>query len=266
MTNLIAWNIRAGGGRRVERIAEQITAWGADVVALSEFRGTPPSQWLAEALAGTGLIHQRTTADPANAAVNALLVASRWPLEDLSLFGAPRPRQRWLPVRVLAEEPFAVGAVHIPIFAFRGHTKYAFHRAVLRFARSWRDGPALVAGDTNTGRIGIDEESPVFSKQSDGWMVGMERAGWADAFRRLHGDTRAYTWYSPNAGNGFRLDEAFVNQALIPRLESARYQWAKDGANERRDAVSDHAALLLGLTDNDGASATSSRPAPGPSR
>ena len=215
-----------------------------------------------------GLIHQRTTADPARAAVNALLVASRWPLEDLPLRGGPRSRERWLPVRVHAREPFALGAVHIPIFAFQGRAKYAFHRALLRFAKSWRDGPALVAGDTNTGRIEIDEESPVFSKQSDAWMVGMERAGWPDAFRHLHGDARAYTWYSPNAGNGFRLDEAFVNQALLPRLESARYEWATDGPKGRRDAVSDHAALLLGLADRTpgGPSATASGPAAGQPR
>ena len=109
-------------------------------------------------------------------------------------------------------------------------------------------GPALIAGDTNTGHIGIDEQSRVFSKESDDWMVGMERAGWRDAFRTLHGDQRTYTWYSPNAGNGFRLDQAFVNAELIPRLIAARYEWAPtpDG---RRDAVSDHAALLIDLTD-----------------
>ena len=40
---LVSWNIRAGGGRRVEGIAEQIARWQPDVVALSEFRATPPS-------------------------------------------------------------------------------------------------------------------------------------------------------------------------------------------------------------------------------
>ena len=43
MTRVVAWNIRAGGGKRIEHIAAQIAAWRADVVALSEFRATPAS-------------------------------------------------------------------------------------------------------------------------------------------------------------------------------------------------------------------------------
>ena len=106
-----------------------------------------------------------------------------------------------------------------------------------------------MAGDTNTGRTGIDEESPVFGKDSDAWMTSMEAAGWRDAFRALHGDERAYTWYSPNAGNGFRLDEAFVNGELMPRLRDTRHEWAKSPGSDRRDAVSDHAALIIDLAD-----------------
>ena len=40
---IVSWNIRAGGGRRIARIADQIARWAPDVVALSEFRATPPS-------------------------------------------------------------------------------------------------------------------------------------------------------------------------------------------------------------------------------
>ena len=248
MTRIVAWNIRAGGGKRIELIAAQLGAWQADVVALSEFRATPASLWLREALAGQGLVHQLTTADPAQAAANRLLVASRWPVESIAApSAAPRPQGRWLLASLAAPAPLAIGAMHIPTFAFAGVRKYSFHGAVLRIAQRWRDGPALMVGDTNTGRIGIDEESPVFSKQSDGWMTGMEDAGWRDAFRALYGEERAYTWYSPNKGNGFRLDEAFVNEALMPRLREARYEWALAPGSERRDAVSDHAALIVDL-------------------
>ena len=40
---VVAWNIRAGGGARADAIARQLARWQADVVALSEFRATPPS-------------------------------------------------------------------------------------------------------------------------------------------------------------------------------------------------------------------------------
>jgi exonuclease III len=103
-------------------------------------------------------------------------------------------------------------------------------------------------GDTNSGRIGLDEEVPCFNKREDGWLSALEQASWCDGFRRLHGDERVYTWYSPNGRNGFRLDQAFVNRRLLPRLIDTRYEWAfcsNDGA--RRDAVSDHAALIVEL-------------------
>ena len=247
MTRVVAWNIRAGGGIRVGAIATNLAGWGADVAALCEFRATPPSRALAEALADQGLVHQATTADPRRPAVNRLLVASRWPLRRLRLASTPEPRANWLPVRVEAPAPFALASLHIPITSFEGQGRFAFHAAVLRIAKGWRRGAALIAGDTNTGRIGIDEESPTFGKQADAWMADMERAGWRDAFRALRGDERAYTWYSPNAGNGFRLDQAFVNRALMPRVSAVRYEWGRVPGDARRDAVSDHAALLLDL-------------------
>ena len=48
---LIAWNIRAGGGIRAASIARQLGRWAPDVIALSEFRATPPSLVLARTLA-----------------------------------------------------------------------------------------------------------------------------------------------------------------------------------------------------------------------
>ena len=68
---IIAWNIRAGGGIRVAAIGRQLQRWVPDVVALSEFRATPPSGLLRRALAECGLVHQLTTADPRAPTVNA---------------------------------------------------------------------------------------------------------------------------------------------------------------------------------------------------
>ena len=75
---VVFWNIRHGGGVRTAAIARQIRAWGADAVALCEFRGTPPSAELARGLAGLGLAYQCTTADATRPALNGLLLASRW--------------------------------------------------------------------------------------------------------------------------------------------------------------------------------------------
>jgi exonuclease III len=242
---IVAWNIRAGGGRRAGGIARQLGRWAPDVVALSEFRATPPSAALAVALARAGLGHQLTTADPRRPARNALLVAARWPLRRLRLGAAPADRARWLAVRVQAPAPLVIGALHVPN-RVTGR-KYPFLDAVLGCARRWRLGPALFVGDTNSGRRGIDEEAPAFSLREEGWIDALAGCGWFDAFRHLRPVERAYTWYSPNGRNGFRIDQAFVNPALLGHLEDAVHTWGGAARRGRRDRLSDHAALVLDL-------------------
>jgi exonuclease III len=156
---------------------------------------------------------------------------------------------RWLPVRVHAPRQFTLGAMHIPNQATG--LKGDFHAAVSELARHWRSGPGMLVGDTNTGRTELDEQSPVFGPSSEAWMVGLEAAGWHDVFRQLHGERCEYTWYSPNAGNGFRLDQAFVHRSMLTSVRAVRHEWgteagASGGSGEvRRDALSDHAALIV---------------------
>jgi len=219
-------------------------------VVLSEFRATPPSAWLADALNTDGWRFQRSTARVDNAARNSLLIASRRPVQRAGLRRPTPVGERWLGLRTEwpaasnppAGPPLGIGAMHVPTRS--SGRKGDFLDAALSVARRWRPGPALLVGDTNSGRRGIDEESPAFSQLEEGWIDDLARAGWVDAFRALHGDRREYTWYSPNAGNGFRLDYGFCNPLLLQRLRAAQHVWGSDGGT-RRDALSDHAALLL---------------------
>ena len=235
---VVFWNIRHGGGVRASAIASRIAAWKADTVALCEFRGTPPSGELARALAARGLAYQCTTADPAKPSTNALLLASRWPFRRVHLGCAPTEPCRWLLARIQTPRPLAIGVMHVPNRV--SGRKYPYLEAVLRTARRRWPGPAVFLGDTNSGCIGVDEEVPGFNQVEDGWMRDLHEAGWTDAFRHLRGTARTYTWYSPNGGNGFRIDQAFVNRALRERLQSFRYDWG-----HRDRSVSDHAAMVL---------------------
>ncbi len=240
---LVSWNIRAGGGKRIERIAAQLAVWRPDIVVLSEFRATPPSRWLADFVGNYGLHHQRTTASAVDPARNALLVASRWPLRRLSHVGASSDAHRWLAVTVATPTPIQIGALHVPNKATG--RKYAFQHEALSVVSRWRRRPALVVGDTNSGRAGIDEEVACFGAGEERFFDGFEELGWTDAFRQVRGRARAYTWYSPNGGNGFRLDQAMVNPRLQSHVERVAYRWGR-GA---RGALSDHAALLVDLAD-----------------
>ena len=91
----------------------------------------------------------------------------------------------------------------------------------------------------------LDEEVPCFGPREEAFLRSIETLGWADAFRRLHRRARAYSWYSPNGGNGFRLDQAFLSPGLLHRLWRASYAWG----GGRVAGLSDHAAFLVDLSE-----------------
>jgi len=240
---IVAWNILAGGGKRVASIAKQLERWQPCVVMLCEFRGTPPSPTLASHLSRMGLTHQRSTAEAENPAKNALLVASRWPLRCFHSAGEPEEPCRWLSVRVASPEPFSLGAMHIPNRSTG--RKYVFHDAVVSLAGRWSRRPAILVGDTTPGWPRLDEEVPFFGPREATFLESVQSLGWGDAVRDLRGRARAYTWYSPNGRNGFRLDQAFLSPSLLPRLEGVSHVWA----GGRAAKLSDHAALLIDVLD-----------------
>ncbi|MCK6574432.1 endonuclease, partial [Myxococcota bacterium] len=102
-----------------------------------------------------------------------------------------------------------------------------------------RTPAAILIGDFNTGKHGIDELGATFVLSE--CLDALERRGWVDAWRHRNGDTRASSWFS-SAGNGFRIDHAFVTSALVAGLVDARCSDA-----ERAAGLSDHAALVVDL-------------------
>jgi len=247
MVKCIAWNIRAGGGVRCDQISDYLIRQNADVIALSEFRGTPPSISIAESLAANGYPFQKTTASRKTPARNALLVASKWPIRKMPLKRAPDNDYRWLSVNVAAPQPFCVMALHVPNRSTG--LKYPFQQSVIDVLEHWRGQPALMMGDTNSGKIDLDEEARTFNRTEHDWIESIERLGWRDVFRHLYPQGREFTWYSPNGRNGFRLDQMFVHPALIDRLNGFRHEWP--GRTEgRREMLSDHAALILEYDGN----------------
>ena len=242
---IVSWNIRAGGGKRIAGILAQLIAWRPDVIALSEFRGTTASQQLAADLATAGWLYQVQSTDAHQPATNALLTASTCPTQALRIHHAPTPAQRWLAARVDGQYSFIMGNMHIPNFTTP--FKYPYHQAVLTVMEKWKRGPAVLIGDTNSGKADLDDETGVFWKREHEWMEAIEARGWVDGFRHLHGDKRVYSWYS-HKNNGFRLDQAFFNPELLPALKAMRYEWGHDVHQPgRRDALSDHAAIILDL-------------------
>ena len=256
---ILVWNIRAGGGRRVASILQEVVRINPDICAFSEFRGTPPSRWLAAELTQLGFTHQRKARGLP--VTNTVFLASKLPLRKVAVQGAPQEPGRWLSIKT---DDLNIALVHIPNESTG--RKGAFLSAVVDVARRWKNRPALIVGDTNSGRPELDEENAVFDARYTAWFDALEDLGWVDMFRHLHRDKREFTWYSPNKGNGFRLDQVFVSRPMSARTQSFQHVWAGSGGEgsggegsggegsggegsdgigrARRDIVSDHAAIV----------------------
>ncbi len=241
MPRILFWNIKQGGGKRATGIVRQILKWDADVVALCEFRDTPPSQSIARDLFQADFIHQLTTAESAHRTRNSLLLASRFELTQVSLESAPKPDHLWLLAQVYTEPIFHIGVMHIPYSFAKGRIDY--YQAARDFAKSWKRGAAMLIGDTNSALNSFDEETYYSDNYKDIFMNPVENAGWRDIFRAFHKDTPAPTWYSP-AKVGFRLDQSFVNTELQEHVTACEYEWGQAGDNAQ---LSDHAAILLDI-------------------
>jgi exodeoxyribonuclease-3 len=242
---VIAWNIRAGGGVRVDDIFQQLLEWDADVVALSEFRGTAASQSLAEMLRHAGWSYQVSSVQE-NEKTNGLLVAAKWPVTRIEHRIRIDPL-RWLPCMVCVDGlTLFIGAMHVPNRA--SGRKDKFQRGVLRYLKKFPVTYGLLVGDTNSGLPGVDEESPAFGPMEENWIANLSKQGWVDGFRHLHRDAREFTWYSPNGKNGFRLDYVYLNPETLKGLNSVSYAWGKKVGSKRREALSDHAAILTGIS------------------
>jgi exonuclease III len=241
---MVSWNIQQGGGSRVDRIVDQLHVWNADVVGLSEFRGSDSSNRIAESLEKMGLVYQESPASTDDRNRNGLLLASRHAMVAQPSTGALQQTGRWLHVTIGSTD-FAL--MHVPNrdeSEYHGiqDVKYVMQDAVVESFERLKDGNAVAFGDTNSGRIGSDETSAYFNKQEDEWFQRIETVGWTDAWRSRNPNEREYTWYTGRANeSGFRLDQLFATKSIEPRITSIKHDWGEGG----RDAkLSDHTAIV----------------------
>jgi exodeoxyribonuclease-3 len=106
-------------------------------------------------------------------------------------------------------------------------------------------GGVVIAGDFNVSRSRIDvhprlriEEPHALARAQ--LNAHFERSGFVDAFRHLHPDARAYTWFArKRAFDAARVDYIAISPDLLPRLRAAEVL--------QRRPESDHAPVVLEL-------------------
>lgn len=243
---LLTWNIQHGGGpRRTPWIALALIEARADIVVLTEFRPVRGGQ-IRGALADHGLEYQAISAAPEGA--NAVLLASRWPLEPVAT-PSRAVAERWgatggraLEARIPWLDLHVVGA-HIPPPA-PGIERARVWRDVLQVARAGRDGRLALLGDFNTGRAGPDGAG----FRHTALLGQLATLGYVDAWRRVHPGGRQMTWRGP-AGACARIDHCFLSGPLAGELTGA---WIDDapgdaGAPGAGQWLSDHAPVVVEL-------------------
>lgn len=231
---IVELNLWHGGGRRLQMIADWLEAQKADLLVLSEWRANQGGRDLADRLATSGYSINAQARDRLS---NGLFIASRSPVATKTLTpeGADKGEL------ILAELPCAltlIGAYFPQSYAQIPFIEACHNAAV---ATSW---PLVIVGDLNTGCNTWDREAGGAPFHCAAQFTSLtSRSGLTDLWRHRHGgEAREWTWRSRR--NGFRIDHALGNTALLERYRGLRCQYDHV---PREQGLSDHSALVVTL-------------------
>ena len=231
---MLSWNIRQGGGKRLDQIGAAILGHRPDVVVLNEVRSrTGPI--LAATLATGGLGYHEHS-DPKKLEYGTL-VAARVPLRALPRRGPSKILPHGL-FEVELEGWCTIGGVYGPMVTPKHKP---FWNRVVRHAIANVHRPYLFIGDFNTCEAGVDAyKKPLAGSEQ---FVAIRDSGFVDLWRRTNSTTE-YTWFSFGRGgvplNGFRIDHALGSPVLAKHVSSCRYSHT-----ERDTRISDHSVLIV---------------------
>jgi exonuclease III len=238
---LLTWNIRAGGGTRLARIAAALASHAADVLVLTEYRSGEAGKALRSVLRDQGYVWSSPVEPPGTR--NGVLIATKTKPRSLAHV-TPHVPEPW---RMLT---LTIGSIRLfGIYMPNLKAKIPYWEALIEAAGPHAARRVLALGDFNTCRAFLDETGA--TDVTSPFLDKMLNAGMRDAWRERFPDGREYSWYS-HRGNGFRIDHAFASDAMTRRILSVRYSH-----DERTAGLSDHSALLVDIKTN------ASRPAAG---
>jgi exodeoxyribonuclease III len=149
---ILSWNIRQGGGARIDRIQTMIAAHNPEILVLSEFRNNAAGANLRQWLEHFGHQYQAVpeTLEPG---ANSVLVSSRLPFQSMAFPGLQLNAHRRVGARfnglTLLGLYFPVMEAKRPVFAF-----------LKTLPREYLVKESLIIGDLNTGSH-VERESGV---------------------------------------------------------------------------------------------------------
>lgn len=226
---ILSWNIRQGGGKRAENIADAVIKERADIVVLSEFRNNDSGSLIRIKLLLAGYLHQ--SVGDSKASTNTVLIASKVG-GTLSSFAHTIDDFPHALLRLQCDRLDVYG-LYFP--HKKKHTLFPFLLSEL----SKRNRSSVIVGDFNTGINGVDQKGSSFWYSE--YLGKLEKQGFLDAYRHVHGDKRDYSWYS-HGGNGFRYDHSWVSSDLVDQIGACDFEH-----DVRESEYSDHSMMVLQL-------------------
>jgi exodeoxyribonuclease III len=218
-----------GGGSRYLQIVNQIGIQKPTICVLSEYHNNESGTLLRNALLRLGFRHQFVT--QANKDDNSVLIASTLPCNnELYPNADPLYANNILTVHFSA---FSIMGIYLP--HKKEHVLFDFIIDHVKHSSQ----PFIICGDFNSGINGIDQVGHSFWYSDKLLLLG--KNGYQDAFRKIHGDTKEYSWYS-HQGNGYRYDHTYVHHSLMPVISDCKYlhEW-------RIAKLSDHSPMWIKL-------------------
>lgn len=227
------WNLRHGGGKRTKEILESIEENNnIDVLVLTEFRNNQNKVIFENGLIKQGYKFVKTlNIEPK---LNSVLIASKKEFESQEFPTLNIHKQRVLKI--------IIGKYSIYGCYFPGQDlkKEVFEFLLSEIEKNGKEN-VIITGDINTGKHFLDEKGATFYHSE--YLDKFEKKGLIDAWRKVHGEKKEYTWYS-NTGNGFRLDHFFIDENLSDKILNCEYIH-----KYREVKISDHSMMTLVLMD-----------------
>ena len=228
MIKIISWNIRQGGGSRINKIIKAIHHHNPQILTLNEYRNNVSGVKLRTELLQLGYRYQFVTNAKTDA--NSVIVASKIAGES-RLY--PNSDSEYADNIICASfDAFDIYGVYFP--HKKKHRLFDFLQEHLPAQKS-----SIIAGDYNSGINGLDQKGKSFWYEDE--LKALNKIGYIDAFRLKHGYVEEYSWYS-HQGNGYRYDHTYIHEDLRAITSKCYFDH-----QVRQDGVSDHSLMVLEL-------------------
>lgn len=232
---IVSINIHHGGGDRGILLTNWLLSKAPSAVVLPEWRDSLSGQLIRKRLSDEGF---QTTVARADVKTNSVLAASVGGT-DWRCVTPPSAATGDL-VLIDIEPSLRILGCYFP----QGRAKAAFFRRCIEVARQAESVPFVIIGDLNTGRNDLDIEGRGARFYcADLFQALNEQAGLVDLWRACNGERREWTWRS--RVNGFRIDHAFGNKALVEHFSALHCSIDHE---PREAGLTDHSAIILDLS------------------